>query len=152
MKNKKGVEIELKIFGKFQNYFSGEEIEHAWVPNLIDYNEKEIRDKIINPDDIVIKEEEIEILFDYPLSQTVLMKFHSPKGFSRIYLWKCIYDGYKKIYDEEEEDCGKVGFIEGTYNRKPSDGRYGIWGHVISDLCIEGIYNREGIIELVMGS
>lgn len=69
-------------------------------------------------------------------------------------LWRCIYEGYKKIYDEEEADAGDPGSAPNLLNRGQSEGRFGIWGHYISELYIEQInYNaRTRTISMFIGS
>ena len=69
-------------------------------------------------------------------------------------LFRCIYEGYKKIYDEEEAEVGDPGTYDRLYNRRKSEGKYDIWGHYLNDLYVEGIlYNlEEKSIDLQIGS
>jgi hypothetical protein len=92
---------------------------------------------------IEIKDEEITIQFDYPLSKSAKIKFKQDGGFTLVNLMKCIRVGYHKIYDEETAAVGDPGCVEGMYNRSKSSGPYGIWGHDICDLVVEGIYYNE---------
>lgn len=60
---------------------------------------------------------------------------------------------YERIYREEDEDVGApTENIPGMLNRQTSEGRYGIWGHVIHDLFFEGIEISGNKISFSMGS
>lgn len=108
-------------------------------PKVSHYADEKIRNALIRPNDIVIRDEIISIEFSYPLHNPVSFKYTSKGGFTRLALFKCIYEGYKKIYDEEETEVGDPGTYERVMNRKPSNGKYGIWGHYMSGLFIERI-------------
>ena len=93
---------------------------------------------------------EITIYFDYPISNPVEFKTQNPKGFTRLDLYRAIYAGYKTIYDAET-DPGTV--APNMLNRAQSKGPYGIWGHYMEDLCIEGVEEvRPGYFRLLIGS
>lgn len=120
---------------------------------VIDYEDKELRKKITNPNEILVKEEKIRVLFDYPLRNIVVFDFENKNGFSRMDLYKIIHETYKKIYDEENNAVGDPGYIPGMYNRAESNGPYKIYGHYIDDLYIEGIiYEKDQEIKLIIGS
>ena len=77
--------------------------------------------RIADPNMKVISDTEISIKFDYPCDETIFT-YKNPDGFTKIALLKCIWKGYDRIY-------------------KSSD-KYGVWGHDLTDLMIEGIkYN-----------
>src|SRR5208337_2613834 len=61
----------------------------------------------------------IVLHFDYPLRDPVRMTFCRPTGFRRIDLFRCIYKGYCKIYDDIS--------------------KYGVYGHGIGDLKIDHV-------------
>ena len=110
-------------------------------------------DELVNPDTIVIARDEITITFDYPLEREAKLTFTNPGGFSRYEFFRCVYKGYKNIYAQEEAVDGDPGMIPGMLNRARSDGPYGIWGHVMSDLFLEGVIDKgDGNYELCMGS
>jgi hypothetical protein len=89
-----------------------------------------------NADEIVTGKD-IRIRFIYPLNGEFIFEYHKVnQGYTRKELAKLISDEYKRIYAEEEEDAGDPGMIPGMYNRLPSHGRYGIWGHYLSDLLL----------------
>ncbi len=123
------------------NYGEIDIILDEWgIPAITDYENDERKNLLQKPNQIVIKDEKIKILFSYPLSTEVYLEYVNEGGFSRLDLWRCIYNGYKKIYDEEQEDAGNPGSVsERVLNRARSFGRYGIWGHYLSELWLEGI-------------
>ena len=118
------------------------------------YANEELREKVINPNVIVIQDEKITINFRYPLHNPATFEYESKGGFTRLDLYRCIYQGYKKIYDEEEAEVGDPGTYERVMNRKPSFGKYGIWGHYLGELWIERIiYNpKTKTVDMSIGS
>ena len=113
-------------------------------PMVEDYASEYERNTLVNPDELAIKEDKITIEFSYPLSVKVYFKFEKEGCFTNMDLLRFVYEGYKKIYDEEEEEVGDPGIYDKLYNRKPSHGKYGIWGHYMNDLYLEIInYNPE---------
>jgi tetratricopeptide (TPR) repeat protein len=103
------------------------------------YEDIEVRNHVINPDELLITDEEISIGFSYPLTVKAKFEYENKSGFTRMDIFRCIYDGYKQIYDAEEKAAGDPGTYERLYNRKKSNGPYGIWGHYLEDLIIEGV-------------
>lgn len=121
---------------------------------VIDYEDEEKRKLMQNPDQKVIKSERITIVFCYPLSKVVKFDYESKAGFTKMDLFKHIYEGYKKIYDEEEKEVGDPGHYKYAYNRKRTHGKYGIWNHYIEDLLIERVsYSQKAkTVEMFIGS
>jgi hypothetical protein len=112
-------------------------------------------DDIIDADEIITTRDSIFIKFDYPLSRAVSFSYHKkrPEGFSRRDFYKCILAGYHRIYSEEHKAVGDPGHIPGMLNRQSSEGPYGIWGHDIGDLVLEGVIdNDDGTFDLLIGS
>jgi len=138
-----------EIFEIFYNLDNGKACVY-----VIHYEEQEIIDAIIDPKRLLIKEETISIKFSYPLTNKVTFEYNNKEGFTRMDLLRCIYEGYKKIYETEEEDAGDPGTYEKLYNRRTSEGRYGIWGHYLNDLIIEGMVydSKTKLVELLIGS
>lgn len=103
---------------------------------------------------IIIADENIFIEFRYPLSKEVLIRYQKQGGFSKRDVLKNIGEGYKKIYEEEENSSGDPGTYANLYNRRHSNGKYGIWGHGIEDLVIESLrYNpATKTLQLFVGS
>ncbi len=118
------------------------------------YNREYVRESVIAPDELVIPEEEITIRFTYPLSTKEEFTYIQKGGFTRMDLYRCIYEGYTEIYTVEEEAVGDLGTYEMLYNRRTSDGPYGIWGHYLDDLVIEFVrYNpKTQCVRLAIGS
>ena len=112
------------------------------VPYILDFEDKEARENLINPNEVVIKDEKITLIITYPLSVEISRTLEKKGGFTRLDVFKNIYDVYKWIYEEEKISVGDPGTYDNLYNRKKSEGKYGIWGHYIDDLVIESVsYN-----------
>lgn len=107
---------------------------------------------MIQPNEIVTTATEITINFNYPLTTPVDFTYKSAKGFTRKKFWECINKGYTKIYKDEEKDVGNPGNIPGMCNRARSAGPYGIWGHCMGDLVVEGVTKEKNIYHLHIGS
>lgn len=110
-------------------------------------------DHLIDPNELIVKESTITITFNYPLTNSIKLTFTNPGGFTRFDFFRCVYEGYLNIYKQEESvDCDP-GMMPGMLNRAKSDGPYGIWGHVIEDLFLEGVEDKgNGNYELIIGS
>ena len=112
------------------------------VPSILDYKDEKIREKLLLPHEVVIEEEELTMVITYPLSVEVRIDLKKKGGFTRMFIFKSIYETYKQIYEEEEGELGDPGTYNNLYNRKKSAGKYGIWGHYLEDLVIESVsYN-----------
>ncbi len=108
---------------------------------------------IINPHELVTKLEQLEILFDYPITNPVKITAKQKCGFTRLELYKAIHVGYKFIYDTEKRQAGDPGDAPGMANRMRSDGSFGIWGHSMTDLVIEAVHiSDDGSVNLGIGS
>jgi hypothetical protein len=140
-----------------------------------DFDEK---GAFIKHDEVVITDKDIKVSFDYPLKQKFLFDFHSDQGFTRKQLVELIANTYKNIYEEEERTANEYEYtykneadeacictskvipidirvqMGSLMNRNRTDGKYGIWGHDIEDLWLEGIsYNPQTmIVSLSIGS
>ncbi len=81
------------------------------------------------------------IKIDYPLTNAFVTKVETGKnGLTRRQVVTKICGFYRKIYDDEAASMdGDEKYIEGMYNRAKSNGKYGIWGHVISDLMLHSL-------------
>lgn len=65
----------------------------------------------------------------------------TPAGFTRAGLARAVSQAYKRIYQEEKETStfwpsseSVAAGAEGPGTRSTTDGRYGIWGHELSEL------------------
>lgn len=108
---------------------------------------------IADSNPVVTNLERISITFDYPLSQPTTREFFNPGGFTCYDFFRAVYEGYAKIYAEEEQAVGNPGHIPGMLNRSVSQGPHGIWGHDMEDLFLEGFREATpGCFVLSMGS
>lgn len=90
---------------------------------------------ITNPDEIVLPwRDEIKIVFDYPMSKPFVKIVNSanPEGFTKKDLLYLIREGYLEIYDDVD--------------------KYGVYGHDIGDLVLEGIKQNDDTLILSIGS
>jgi hypothetical protein len=77
-------------------------------------------------------------VIDYPVENTAIIKFktHDVTYGKLLYLNTI---AYQLMYATEDEDVGHATEnIKGMYNRAPSKGRFGIYGHHITDLVYNG--------------
>ncbi len=95
-------------------------------------------------DEVVVSENEVTLEIDYPLD--ILYKETlkaSSKGFTRKELIKEISKRYHLIYADEEATAKTKTIPQDKrgqlLNRNDTDGKYGIWGHDLSDLYLTGI-------------
>lgn len=97
-------------------------------------------------DAIIIPDKKLTIIIDYPLSSNYTFELSSDTGFSREHLVTEICRHYYLLY-EEEEKTATVKTIplkeRKIYNRNQTNGKYGIWGHDISDLILSEILVRK---------
>lgn len=76
--------------------------------------------------------------YDYPLSRLVTFEHELTPEMTAGDILALARADYERIY--REEDGGKdPGRVPGMLNRERTNGPYGIWGHVISDLYFESI-------------
>jgi hypothetical protein len=130
--NIKGTVEDLKIF------------DNGIVPWVnLEHPEKQI-DSLIDADEIVLPYQNATLIIDYPLTQKAISNISATsKGFSRKLLIQLISDKYHEIYEEEEKSATskKVPLDErkDLINRNTTNGKYGIWGHDLSDLDLSSI-------------
>lgn len=86
-----------------------------------------------------------ELVIDYPLTKPARYKINTGKnGMGLVALLNRIGKLYQKVYDREDA----------TMKSESEGGCYGIWGHDIGDLSIEGINidHKKKVITLDVGS
>lgn len=86
-----------------------------------------------------------ELVIDYPLTKPARFKINTgKKGMGLIALLGRIGKLYQRVYDKEDA----------TLTSESEGGCYGIWGHDIGDLSIEGINidHKKKLITLDVGS
>lgn len=74
----------------------------------------------------------------YPLTTEAIIKFECNKPVTFGMLLFLFTNAYQITYAIEESDDRDPGLMPGMFNRAKSNGRFGIWGHVIGDLCYNG--------------
>ena len=120
---------------------------------VVGYREPIVQSTLIDGDEIVADSPEITIVFNYPLKHKFEFEFENDGSFTRKDFWRAVYEGYFKIYEEEDAVVGSTGNIPGMLNRSVRKGPYGIWGHHIDDLYLEGVREiSSNKFELSMGS
>ncbi|TCD04436.1 hypothetical protein EZ449_17525 [Pedobacter frigidisoli] len=111
-----------------------------WI-NIANANEEILN--LIDKDEIVISENEITIVIDYPLTNPASLSLISETGFSREKLLIEIRTKYIEIFEEEEK---AIAINDGK-------GKYGIWGHSLYDLDLVSldVYKTDlGKIEITL--
>lgn len=118
------------------------------------YDDVEYASRMIDPERVVIRDDKIRVLFDYPMSHVVEEAHEKQGGFTRKEVLRIVGEGYKKIYDDEAKTMTSIGESPFRDNRGRSDGDHGIYGHVIGDLWLEGFSfdKKTGILRLCIGS
>lgn len=104
--------------------------------------------QLIDRNKIVISENKLTVIIDYPLTNEYRFELESKNGFTRELLLKEISKNYYKLYDEEERSATiktvPVDKRTTMYNRNQTNGKYGIWGHDIGDLVLSEILVYKG--------
>lgn len=99
--------------------------------------------KSSNPDE-KLSVTELYCIINYPLSHSAYVKFDVLDLTTGIAL-HAYTNAYQRVYDIEDSDVGApTPNIPGMFNRARSNGRFGIWGHHITDL----VYNGSSEIKL----
>lgn len=83
---------------------------------------------------------DIYIRVNYPLETEAVIKFISKEKITYGVLFFAHTIAYQIIYDIEDFDVGAPtgNLFPNLLNRASSEGRFGIWGHVIEDLIFNG--------------
>lgn len=132
--------------------------EDGFIPWASIENAKQDIPNLYKGDEIVIKENSVKIIIDYPLTNQYEFTITSNNGFSRKQLLSEINLHYFKLYEEEEKSATvktiPIDKRTTMYNRNQTNGKYGIWGHDIADLVlseIEVYKTSTGQIILILG-
>ena len=109
--------------------------------------------RLLNKNKIVTKNP-IHIQYDYPLTIPLIKSYKTTKnGFTKSELIRLISADYKMIYREELSTSTVIPVImDGSYNRNRTNGKYGIWGHALSDLELYRIWLINGVYMLQVDS
>jgi hypothetical protein len=113
-------------------------------------------DRPLNNKEIVLPPNQEYILkIDYPLSAPAKFKVKSgEKGITRGKLVSLVRKYYQKVYEIEDSSTGvKPGKAFPLLNRNFTDGKFGIWGHVIGDLVlVDAEVSKKNVISLGVDS
>lgn len=115
--------------------------------------------RLIDADESVLPFSKVIVVVDYPLKSSFNFDLETKqKGFTRMQLALEIGKIYKRIYNEEEETASTktipVDKRKGLINRNETNGKYGLWGHDLSDLDLSSInvyQEDDGKIYLFVG-
>jgi hypothetical protein len=121
------------------------------------YETDEYKNDVENckPDEVVLKANKTyKLIISYPVSTPYTVDINTgKKGLTRIKVIDLICKHYRKMYAEEDgsSSMGDPGHIPGMLNRNISDGKYGIWGHDIGDLCLVNMYVNDNKKTIELG-
>ena len=111
---------------------------------------------LVNGDKAVIHDTAINIIIDYPLTNPYTFHLSSATGFTPAMLLKAISKHYYLLYAEEENTASIKTLPMSKRkiaNRNQTNGKYGVWGHDISDLMLDEalVYrNDKGVMTLTL--
>lgn len=149
-KEKASIEKNYNEFGKLittiafrvktQNKEDFEDGIQPWIS--IDEPQRDLP-SLLNKEEVVISENKVTLIIDYPLTNEFRAYINSTNGFTRERLINEISKSYFMLYEEEEKTATiktvPVKERKGLYNRNETNGKYGILGHDISDLVLSEI-------------
>ncbi len=118
------------------------DFEDGVIPWVSIANPDEELKNLIGKNDLVIKESKVIITIDYPLTNPCIFDLESAAGFTRAQLLTEISKKYNEIYADEEKSASVKTVPEDKreiHNRNETNGKYGIWGHDITDLALSEI-------------
>ncbi|MDP9082101.1 MAG: hypothetical protein M3O71_32195 [Bacteroidota bacterium] len=146
------IEFELKATQEDLKIF-----EDGIVPWISIENPSNGIDSLIDADEIVLPFSQATLIIDYPLRKPVTFDLATENGFSRKQLIMLISEKYHEIYKGEETTAStktvRADERKDLLNRNETNGKYGIWGHDLSDLDLGTIEVHEtssGKIYLVL--
>lgn len=127
-----------------QDPFEIEIFEDTIIPWISIENPEPLLDSLVDKDEIVLNQTNVILIIDYPLESPVEIDLKSDleEGFNRKELITKISKEYHRIYKEEEESSTvEVTPMEEReiMNRNTTNGKYGIWGHDLTDLDLSSI-------------
>jgi hypothetical protein len=133
--------IEIKVRARQEDLEVFEDGIVPWI-NLQEA-EKEI-DRLIDADKIILPYPVATLVIDYPLNKPAQFELKTnTEGWTKKALINEISQKYHDIYKEEEGSATQKTIPmekrEGISNRNQTNGKYGIWGHDLSDLDLSSI-------------
>jgi hypothetical protein len=110
----------------------------ALTPHVNEYPNLGVTWRIAD-DAVVTSADNITIIFDYPLREEVEFEYKNTNGFRYSDFWGAVYLGYTQIYAQEPQPKASERLENAPLiNRPETEGKYGIWGHDIEDLFLDG--------------
>ncbi|HMV10956.1 MAG TPA: hypothetical protein PKL56_01860 [Cyclobacteriaceae bacterium] len=106
-------------------------------------NPEEDLPQLVSKDMVVIYDTVVTVVIDYPLTNPYEFRLISPDGFTCGKLLTAISKQYKFVYAEEEKTATiKTLPVEQReiLNRNTTNGKYGIWGHDLTDLDLSEVH------------
>ena len=148
--------IDFKVKANGEDLKTFEDGVIPWIS--IDSPKAELKN-LIDADKIILPFTTAKIIIDYPLNFPATFDITTTgQGFSRKQLIVEISERYHEIYKLEESTATTktipVDKRQGLINRNQTDGKFGVWGHDISDLDLSQIEvhkNSLGQIILTLG-
>ena len=148
------IDFKQKAFGEDLQTF-----EDGFIPWISIDNPKAGFKNLIDADKIILPFTTAKIIIDYPLNFPATFDITTMgQGFTRKQLITEISEKYHEIYKLEESSATiktvPLDKRKGLINRNQTDGKFGVWGHDISDLDlgqIEVHKNSQGQITLTLG-
>jgi hypothetical protein len=92
-----------QIFDKEIEFLILDEEFGEMIPAVVSFREEEFRKRLKNADKNAITEDKISIVFSSPIEDIAIYQYESEGGFTILKLWECIYTGYIKTYNKENE-------------------------------------------------
>lgn len=135
-----------------------ETFEDGFIPWISIDNPKAELKKLVDADKIILPFTTVKIIVDYPLNFPATFEVSAiQQGFSRKELIVEISRLYHEIYKLEESTAATktipIDKRGGLRNRNQTDGKFGVWGHDISDLDLSQIEvhkNSSGQVTLTL--
>ncbi len=128
---------------------------------VVDFSKKRVaRRKALKELSPIETDNELNLVITYPLTNPFHAALLLPRHqYPIIKILEAICESYKMIYSQEEETAAEAKTLPiedrgPCINRNTTDGVYGIWGHDIEDLWVEGLeYDDEtNTVTPIMGS
>ena len=128
---------------KIKNIFDYHHAPSDEIKSLDQYYDSFRKKEKIIAKTITVDEKNINTIYaiiTYPLTNSAVVKFVCNKPITHGILLYAYTIAYQLVYKTEDDDVGKkTEDIPGMLNRAKSNGRFGISGHLITDLAYNGI-------------
>lgn len=148
------IDFKVKATGEDKQYY-----EDGYITFVNIDNPQQDLNNLQDGDKIVLPYTPVQLIIDYPLDRPAEFVLSAVgTGFTKKQLVEEISKRYHRIYKEEETTANtKTTPMEDRKtlaNRNTTDGKYGIWGHDITDLVLSSVEvhkSASGKITLTLG-